>query len=260
MALTIDNRSWYTIETEQENRQMTQLLRMTAAEWKAEGQRIIRTWHGRDIRPCLDYLNRMDRERADYAEEMEQSVVVHHPQSQFEIDFSAWQDMIEEPWKYGDSIVEWLDIDATLTAGPGRWRVGAYWSAKQAEADAEDNELVAPWRALYSRIAREAAIAGDRAWVRRDVKRHAARFRAEAAKRTALRTAAATRIAAAVRGHQARTASPHLNCCMCLSHRICPLQTDVGMMCLACAEQGPYEDNTGPLDDPWNWSRAVARK
>jgi hypothetical protein len=43
---------------------------------------------------------------------------------------------------------------------------------------------------------------------------------------------------------------------MCLSHRICPLETDVGMMCRTCAEQGPHEDITGPVADPWNWFRA----
>jgi hypothetical protein len=43
---------------------------------------------------------------------------------------------------------------------------------------------------------------------------------------------------------------------MCLSHRICPLRTPVGMMCRACQEQGPYEDITGPVADEWNWFRA----
>jgi hypothetical protein len=43
---------------------------------------------------------------------------------------------------------------------------------------------------------------------------------------------------------------------MCLSHRICPLQTGAGMMCRSCQEQGPYEDITGPVADEWNWFRA----
>jgi hypothetical protein len=43
---------------------------------------------------------------------------------------------------------------------------------------------------------------------------------------------------------------------MCLSHRISPLQTDVGMMCRGCAAQGPYDEETGPIADPWSEFRA----
>lgn len=66
---------------------------------------------------------------------------------------------------------------------------------------------------------------------------------------------AAVRIQAAVRGHQVRSSVNFRECCMCLAHRICPLETAVGMMCRDCAEQGPHEDITG-CDDPWNWFRA----
>jgi hypothetical protein len=244
----MDTRSWFTIETEEENRQTTQLLRMTAAEWREEGNRIIRAWKGRDIRPCLDYLNRIEHERAIYVEEQEPAPVVVQPLSEFDSDFLAWLDMVEEPWKYGDSIVEWLDLDAKLTSGPGRWRVGAYWYRRQGEEDARQAELVGPWREIYSKVAKEAAVAGDRAWVRRDIKRHVARFRAETAERNARRAAAATRIAAAVRGHQLRTANPCLSCCLCLSHRISPVKTEFGQMCRGCVEHGL---NIGVLSDPW---------
>ena len=69
------------------------------------------------------------------------------------------------------------------------------------------------------------------------------------------REQAATRIQALVRGHQVRTSNLFHDCCMCLSHRICPLKTEVGMMCRECAEQGPHDDITG-CEDPWNWFRA----
>jgi hypothetical protein len=172
-------------------------------------------------------------------------VVVRRPRTEFEVDFAIWKDMIEEPAKYGDDICEWVALNEKLTHGSGRWRLAAHWTELQAEEDAKAEALVAPWRALYSQCAKEAAVAGERAWCRRDVKRYVARIRN-----------AVVTIQAAVRGHQVRTASPYLNCCMCLSHRICPLKTDVGMMCRSCAEQGPYDEETGPIADPWSEFRA----
>jgi hypothetical protein len=229
---------------EEDDRQATRLLRLSAAEWKEEGMRMIRAFRGRDVRPLLAYLDRVDRDRAAYAAK-EAQVVVRRPRTEFEVDFAIWKDMIEEPAKYGDDICEWLALNEKLTHGSGRWRLAAHWTELQAEEDAKAEALVAPWRALYSQCAKEAAVAGERAWCRRDVKRYVARIRN-----------AVVTIQAAVRGHQVRTASPYLNCCMCLSHRICPLKTDVGMMCRSCAEQGPYDEETGPIADPWSEFRA----
>jgi hypothetical protein len=248
MASLTDNRQWHDIIVEEEERAATRLLRISAAEWKEEGTRILRAWRGRDIRPVLAYLDRVDRQRAAYAAQVARPVapvVVRRPRTEFDVDFAIWKDMIEEPAKYGDDICEWLALNEKLTHGSGRWRLGAYWAELQAEEDAKAEALVAPWRALYSQVAKEAAVAGERAWVSRDIKRHVARFRK-----------AIVTIQAAVRGHLARNAQPFRDCCMCLSHRTCPLKTDVGMMCRACGEQGPYEDITGPVSDGWNWFRA----
>jgi hypothetical protein len=172
--------------------------------------------------------------------------------TQDELDWSVWQDMVNEPEKYGDDIFEWLELDEKLNAGPKRWRVAAFWLGKEQELINAEEELVAPWRTLYSKLARQAAKAGERAWINREVEK----FRAFCCSEAARRAKAATMIAAAVRGHQVRTASPLLNCCMCLAHRISPLKTDAGMMCRECAEQGPYTDITGPIVDEWNWFRA----
>lgn len=71
----------------------------------------------------------------------------------------------------------------------------------------------------------------------------------------ARRNHAATIIQAAVRGHQSRNRLPIRDCSMCLAHRICPLETDVGRICTECASDGPYTEITGPIEDPWNWFR-----
>jgi len=45
--------------------------------------------------------------------------------------FNVWKDMAEEPWKYGDDIEDWLDLDAELQQAPGRWRLEAFWDAEE---------------------------------------------------------------------------------------------------------------------------------
>jgi hypothetical protein len=172
-------------------------------------------------------------------------VRVQTPVTALERDFALWKDMVENPSQYGDDIVEWLDLNEQLLKTRKSWKIERYWRAIEEENARKEAELQAKWRSVFTPIAKEAAALGARRWVQRDIQACLRRFRT-----------AATTIQAAVRGHQARSAQPFLDCCMCLSHRICPLKTDVGHMCRGCAEQGPYEDTTGPLSDPWNWFRA----
>ena len=161
--------------------------------------------------------------------------------TEFQVDFAIWKDMMEEPTKYGDDIYEWLALHEKLINGPGRWRLAAYEYAIQAEEEAQLAAEQAEWRAAFTPIAKQAATLGMKKWCERDVNAFIAKIRN-----------AVVTIQAAVRGHQARSNQPFRDCCMCLSHRVCPLQTDVGMMCRGCAEQGPYDEETGPIADPWS--------
>jgi hypothetical protein len=238
------NLQWYDIIVDEEERQTARVLRMSAGEWKAEQTRMLRSWRGKDVRVCIAEIERLERRRSAPAPRPV-PVVARRPRTEFDVDFAIWKDMIDEPAKYGDDICEWLALDEKLRNGTGRWRLAAYWTQIQAEEDAKAEALVAPWRKLYSQCAAEAAVAGERAWIRRDIKRIVDRVRN-----------AVVTIQAAVRGHLARNKQPFRDCCMCLSHRTCPLKTDVGMMCRECQAQGPYEDITGPVADGWNWFRA----
>ena len=216
-------RNWCDIMAEQEQAKTTRLLRMTPEEWRLECRRVISTWTG-DLRNAINYLDEMDAKRAEFARPRAAAatvapVVVRRPKTEFELDFAVWKDMIEEPAKYGDDIIEWLALNDKLTRGSGRWRLGAFW-AQMEEVEAEKEE------------AREAFEEQQR------------------------KVKAVTVIQAAVRGHQARSKQTFRDCCMCLSHRISPLVTDVGCMCRGCAEQGPYEEETGPISDPWSEFRA----
>ena len=176
--------------------------------------------------------------------------------SEREVAFGAWRDMVDEPEKYGSDLEnEWLALDAELRAGSGHWRLEAHWLSKEAELEEALANAQLTWRDIFTRVARLAAQKGEREWFRRDVHRILKANRKAARKQVKKTNNAATKIQAAIRGHQMRTKLNFLDCCMCLAHTVCPLETDVGMMCRACAEQGPHEDITG-CDDPWNWFRA----
>lgn len=221
--------AWYDVIAETEEQQR----KMTPAQWRNEVNRMLRAAPDGQIIAVLASIMAMDRTRASPVAE-----VVRAEKSKDDVDWALWQDMVNEPEKYGDDIVEWLALDEEVRAGPKRWRVAAFWLEKDQQAETSGQ---VSWRKIYSVAAAAAAIAGERAWIKRDIKRHVTR-----------RLKAIARIQAAVRGHQARTKAVWRDCCMCLSHRISPLTTGVGMMCRGCAEQGPHEEQTGPLADGWS--------
>jgi hypothetical protein len=136
--------------------------------------------------------------------------------------FAAWKDMTEEPWKYGDDIGDWMDLDAELSQAPGRWRLAAHWTDMERRANWERLKymLIDAWTNYCNRKSR-----------------------------------AATRIQALWRGHSVRSGLVWRDCCMCLAHTVSPIKTDVGFMCRMCSRDGPYVDLIG-MDDPWEWYRA----
>lgn len=251
MMFTTTLSSWYAMYAAEEERSRMRIFRLSPAAWRAESNLLIRQANPYRIQAVIGFVRKMDEMRVNPPLPPSRPVVPERMSAE-DTDWNLWKDMVENPAEFGDDIVEWLDLDEKLRAGPKRWRVDAYWLRKEEEKAEKEREKWekeeaerAPYRELYSRIAKEAAAKGMKTWVERDVKRFVARIQN-----------AAVRIQATVRGHLARSKMGFLDCCMCLSHRICPLETDVGRMCRACAEQGPYEDLTGPVADPWNWMRA----
>jgi hypothetical protein len=157
---------------------------------------------------------------------------------------ALYADMADEPWKYSDEdMFAWLDLDDQLRDTPER---AAYWQDREAREQAELEREEVKYqvdRKKLALLANQAAKAGMKRWVERDIRNIVKRFKGSA-----------TKIQALVRGYQTRCHNPHLDCCMCLSHRISPLKTTVGYMCRECAQLGPYEDLVE--SDPWNWHRA----
>ena len=227
MASPGRSRSWYDLIVEEEEGKQARMLRMSASEWKVECTRVIKEWEGRELKPGLAYIERMDRERAAYAARKPPTYPKPIQKTKFQTDFALWREMIEEPAKFGDDIVEWLDLDAKLRSEPGRWRLDAYWMEVQMEQEAREEALVAPWKAIYSQAAKEAAVAGEQAWAKRDVKRIVNRIRKSI-----------LTIQSAVRGHMARNSMSFRNCSSCLAHKISPIETESGMICRNCAARG----------------------
>jgi hypothetical protein len=161
---------------------------------------------------------------------------------------ALYADLADEPWKYGDEdMFAWLELDDKLRNTPER---AAYWQDREAREQADQVRQQDRYQAdldsrrkVWNRIANETAKLSMKRWVERDIKAIVKRFKGSA-----------TKIQALVRGYQTRCKNPHLDCCMCLSHRISPLKTSVGYMCRDCAEMGPFQDLVE--EDPWNWHRA----
>jgi hypothetical protein len=145
--------SWYDLMVDEEEHKTDAYVRMTESEWKTEAQRIIRSWTG-DLRACINHLDDMDaRRKAEAPETTAQPVA---PLTEDERTWRVWKDMVEEPWKYGSDIGEWLEIDQTVRTGPKRWRAAAVWWEAVRELEQQESTAAAKIQALWrGHIARE---------------------------------------------------------------------------------------------------------
>ena len=159
---------------------------------------------------------------------------------------SLYADMADEPWKYEDDMLDvWEPLDEQLRKTDSE-RVESYWRARDARESAvrvREERAEALRRAAFLPIAKQAAAKGAKRWIDRDIKAIVARIRN-----------AVVTIQALARGYLVRCHNPHLDCCMCLSHRISPLKTWVGYMCRDCGNAGPFTDVVE--GDGWGWFRA----
>ena len=137
-------------------------------------------------------------------------------------------DFCDEPWKYGDEIINHWD---SIVANP---EMEEYWRNRDAMAMKPVPN--------FTPIAKECAKEGAKRWVERDIRKHVARI-----------TNAIVKIQKTYRGYKSRCNDPHHDCCMCLSHVFSPLRTAAGYMCRDCAEMGPHEEIFP--NDPMNWHR-----
>jgi hypothetical protein len=137
---------------EQQTRKMA-LLQMPRPEWLACVNAYFTTLrgNGRALISALEWFQQMETERAAF------QAPVSVPEMDEETrNWRVWQDMVEDPEKYGSDIGEWIALDEELRRGPKRWRVDAYWYGKVRELEAQEQEAAATriqslWRGYQTR-------------------------------------------------------------------------------------------------------------
>ena len=195
---------WGDVAYEREYAQKMQYILMPQEQWeRGAAGHLAAHPHNWTVH---QWIARTQAARVEYQRQASQRVVVEMPDSD-ELDFRVWKDMLEEPAKYGDDIVEWLDLDAKVMAGPKRWRAGAVWVRKDEEAAKKEAE-----RKVVEERKRQHALA--------------------------------TRIQALWRGYSTRCRQPWRDCAHCLTHGICVEQVDGEHVCRCCwGEANSVEDD-----------------
>jgi hypothetical protein len=225
--------SWADMLYEEEQNRKTAFLRMPRAEWLASVNAYFNTLRGNGaaLLSALAWFTQMEaaRERA----QMPVAPVVVDDETR---NWRVWQDMVEEPSKYGSDIGEWMELDEELRRGPKRWRVDAYWNAKAREAEQRETEAATAIQALWRGV---------------KARQHFACGTCEATPLVAAEwdaktpglcreCAAATKLQALWRGHNLRyVMGPRFNCARCLAHGVCPTEGEDRMtwFCAECTDE-----------------------
>ena len=156
LANDFDNtKPWGDMLYEEQQTRKTAILRMSEPEWLACVNAYFNTLrgNGRSLISALAWASEVSELRA----KVQSAVPVPAPQmTEAERNWRVWQDMVEEPWKYGSDIGEWLALDAEVRSGPKRWRVDAYWYSKVRELEEiagteAATKLQALWRGFTTR-------------------------------------------------------------------------------------------------------------
>jgi len=199
------------------------------------------------------WIARTQAARLEYQQRASQRVVVEMPDAD-ELTFRVWKDMAEEPYKYGDDITEWLDLDDEVMRGPKRWRAGAFWQTKEDEYTAKEWQRVL---GLLAKAANQQQIWREEAIARQN----AAAARIQAAWRAYVvrcwekaferDTLLATRIQALWRGYSTRVRQTWRDCAKCLTHGTCVETVEEEHVCRCCwGEANLVEDeDVTPVED-----------
>ena len=142
-----------------------------------------------------------NRPWGDIAMNYSQPLLNEVPHKVVDVEYELYCDMVAEPWKYGDCIGEWIELDAKLRNTD---KVKAFWAEKAEKEAKELAEAQAVWRKAFKPIAKKCAEIGMSFSIWNYVLAYKAR-----------RNAAAIKIQALVRGRQARSRIPRAKCDYC---------------------------------------------
>lgn len=113
------------------------VLCMSNAEWQAKSCAYIRSTPPRERKAAVMWAEDIDRRRAQLARTRRYEVVqAPQPVAPREPrDDRLYRDMADEPWKYGDDVVQWADLKVNPTN-----RL-VYWTERQAQAEIAEAKL-----------------------------------------------------------------------------------------------------------------------
>jgi hypothetical protein len=132
---------------EQQNRKLA-LLRMPEPEWLACVNAYFTSLrgNGRGLISALAWANVIATERAEFQSPKPKAMAM----TEAERDWRVWQDMVNEPEKYGSDIAEWFALDEAVRSGPKRWRVDAFWYGKVREVEELEAAAATKIQALWN--------------------------------------------------------------------------------------------------------------
>jgi len=142
-----------------------------------------------------------NRPWGDIAMNYSQPLLNEVPHKVVDVEYELYCDMVAEPWKYGDCIGEWIELDAKLRNSE---KVKAFWAEKAEKEAKELAEAQAVWRKAFKPIAKKCAEIGMSFSIWNYVLAYKAR-----------RNAAAIKIQALVRGRQVRSKVERVKCSYC---------------------------------------------
>ena len=134
------------------------VLTMTNADWWVYLREYINTYQPRrDVIKAMIWVDKVDKMRARLQCCTDVCRALPDPEEDM---YRLWLNMVSEPEKYGDDIVDVLEMEKKLMLTSKRWRVAAYWSRAQyalndAEEEAQATKIQAAWRGHQVRDTQE---------------------------------------------------------------------------------------------------------
>jgi uncharacterized Zn ribbon protein len=148
MEFTVPAKQWGDMLFEEEHTRRQAVLTMPRSEWIECVNAYLATLSGNGVAliSTLQWVVETEAKRAEVAKKESAAVP---EQSEEDRNWRVWSDMVEEPWKYGSDIGEWLEMDDELRRGPKRWRVDAHWWGKVREQEVEESAAATKIQALW---------------------------------------------------------------------------------------------------------------
>ena len=96
----------------------------------------------------LQWGDIMTNNLRDYSSD---AVIVYRETTNYDV----WEDLADEPWKYGNDVFEWIDLDKKLANSP---RVAAYWVFRAKLQEDKRVEVQRAWHEKMKPIAQSIGV------------------------------------------------------------------------------------------------------